>query len=149
MTITLYKSPGERNLLNRNMVVVKTMLTVETTDTIDISAPDILIERDNNVIGFDYAYIPAFKRYYFLNSMDIINGNQFLLHLVCDPLMSFRNQILNSQCVAKRSTSNINQELEDNQVAFKSTPKRINRKMSIGFNPSSSGGCYILTLGGK
>ena len=149
MTITLYKSPGERNLLNRSMTSVKTISALETTGNYDISAPDLLVERDDTIIGFDYAYIEAFGRYYFLNSLEVINGNQFMLHLVVDPLMSFRSQILNSQCIAKRSTSNINPEIEDNHVVFKATPKRINRKMSIGFSPSSSGGCYILTLGGK
>lgn len=149
MTITLYKSPGERNLLNRSLTLVKTMSTIEATGEIDIENPTVLIDRDDNIIGFDYAYIPAFKRYYFLTGLNIVNGNQFSLDLTVDPLMSFKSQILNSQCVAKRSTSNINQELEDNQVAFKSTPKRINRKMTTGFVPSSSGGCYILTLGGK
>lgn len=149
MTITLYKSPGERNLLNRSLTIVKTMNTIEATDEINIESPTVLIDRDDSIIGFDYAYIPAFNRYYFLTGLNIVNGNQFRLELTVDPLMSFRNQILNSQCIAKRSTSNINQEIEDNQVVFKATPKRINRKMTIGFTPSSSGGCYILTLGGK
>lgn len=149
MIITLYKSPGERNLLNRSLTTVKTMSTIEATDELSIETPTILIDRDDSIIGFDYAYIQEFNRYYFLTGLNIVNGNQFRLELTVDPLMSFRSQILASQCIAKRSTSNINPEIEDNQVVFKAAPKRINRKMSIGFSPSSSGGCYILTLGGK
>lgn len=149
MIITLYKSPGERNLLNRSLTVVKTMSTIEATDELSIETPTVLIDRDDSIIGFDYAYIQEFNRYYFLTGLNIVNGNQFRLELTVDPLMSFRSQILSSQCIAKRSTSNINPEIEDNQVVFKAAPKRINRKMSIGFSPSSSGGCYILTLGGK
>ena len=86
MTIILYNSPGERNLLKRNMTVVKTMSTVEITAPVNVEAPDILVDRDDSIIGFDYARIEKFGRYYFLNSLEIVNGNQFLLHLESDPL---------------------------------------------------------------
>ena len=149
MTIILYKSPGERNLLKRKMTVVKTMSTVELTAPVNVETPDILIDRDDSIIGFDYAKIETFGRYYFLNSLEIVNGNQFLLHLESDPLMSFQSGILSSPCIAKRSSSNVNPELEDSEAAFKTIPTKINRKLSPGFTPTATGGCYILTLGGK
>lgn len=149
MTITLYKSPGERNLLNRSLTVVKTMSTIETTDVVNIETPEILIDRDDSVIGFDYAYIPAFSRYYFLNDMRIENGNQFRLFLESDPLMSFKSGILSSSCIAKRSTSHVNPEIEDTLTVFKNIPKMDYRKTQYGFSPDGSGACYILTLGGK
>ena len=148
MTITLYKSPGERNLLNRKMTLVSTMSTVDATEEISIEEPVVKINKDDSLIGFDYAYITEFKRYYFLTDF-VVDGPFFRLSLVSDPLMSFRSAILSSPCIAKRSSSNINPELEDDQVAFKNIPKRIYRRMPGGFNPSSSGGSYVLTLGGK
>lgn len=151
MTITLYKSPGERNRLSRSMTVVKTLSNAELTDAVNIETPELLIDRDDTIIGFDYVYIESFGRYYFLNDLQIVNGNQFKILLESDPLMSFRSGILNSSCIAKRSTSNINPEIEDNQAAFKNIPKRIHFKMSEGFTPSGSSSSwnYILTLGGK
>ena len=151
MTITLYKSPGERNRLSRSMTVVKTLSNAELTDAVNIETPELLIDRDDTIIGFDYVYIQSFGRYYFLNDLQIVNGNQFKLFLESDPLMSFRSGILNSSCIAKRSTSRINPEIEDNQAAFKNIPKRIHFKMANGFTPSGSSSSwnYILTLGGK
>ena len=149
MIITLYKSPGERNRLSRPLTEVKTYQNAQLTDVVNVETPELLINRDDTIIGFDYAYIPKFKRYYFLNDLQVVNGNQFKLFLESDPLMSFRQWILNSSCIAKRSTSNINPEIEDNQAAFKNIPKRIHFKMANGFEPSSNGWCYILTLGGK
>lgn len=149
MTITLYKSPGERNRLSRPLTTVKTYSTAQLTDVTNVETPELLVNRDDTIIGFDYAYIPAFNRYYFLNDLQVVNGNQFKLFLESDPLMSFRQGILNSSCIAKRSTSNINPEIEDNQAAFKNIPKRIHFKMAEGFAPSSTGWCYVLTLGGK
>lgn len=149
MIITLYKSPGERNRLSRPLTTVKTYSTAQLTDVVNVETPELLVNRDDTIIGFDYAYIPAFNRYYFLNDLQVVNGNQFKLFLESDPLMSFRQGILNSSCIAKRSTSNINPEIEDNQAAFKNIPKRIHFKMAEGFTPSATGWCYVLTLGGK
>ncbi len=149
MTITLYKSGSERNILNRSMTVVKSATAINATEVVNIETPDILINADPTLIGTDYAYIDNFSRYYFINSFEILNGNQYLLHLESDPLMSFKGGILSSPCIAKRSTSKINPDIEDNQAAFKNIPKRIHFKMANGFSPSSTGWCYILTLGGK
>lgn len=149
MTITLYRSPGERNRLSRSMTVVKTMNAVEATESINVSNPEVLINRDDSIIGFDYAYIPAFNRYYFLNDMEVVNGQQFKLYLESDPLMSFRDAIFNSSCVAKRSTSSPNMNIVDDLVAFKPIPERKYTKMSTGFTPSAIGGSYILTIGGR
>lgn len=149
MTVTLYNSPGERNRLSRDMILIKEMTAAQATEVINIETPSLLINRDDTVIGFNYAYIPKFNRYYFLNSMEVVNGNQFRINLESDPLMSFKDAILSSPCIAKRSSSAVNPELEDNEAAFKTIPSKINRKMAVGFTPSASGGCYILTLGGK
>ena len=149
MIITLYKSPGERNRLSRPLTTVKTYDNAQLTDVVNVETPELLVNRDDTIIGFDYAYIPTFNRYYFLNDLQVVNGNQFKLFLESDPLMSFRQGILNSSCIAKRSTSNINPEIEDNQAAFKNIPKRIHFKMAEGFTPSATGWCYVLTLGGK
>lgn len=149
MIIKLYKSPGDRNIINRTKTLLKEMQTIETTDTVDIENPEILIDRDDTVIGFDYAEIPKFKRFYFLNSFQIVNGNQFRLYLESDPLESFKSSILNSQAVARRSTNRGNPEIEDPLVVFKNIPIYETRKCSTGFSPSGSGECYALTLGGK
>ena len=149
MTITLYKSPGERNILNRTKTVVKTMETVQATESMNIETPELLINRDDSIIGFDYAYIPTFKRYYFLNSMEIVNGNQFRLSLESDPLESFSEDIKNSECVAKRSTNHGNPEIEDPLVVFKNKPNYRTVKCATGFAPDGTGYCYCLILGGK
>lgn len=148
-TITLYNSPGERNLLNRSMSSVATLNNVEITEPTNIETPEILIDMNSNYLGVDYVYIQEFSRYYFRNDIRIENGNQFRLFLESDPLMSFRNSILNSQCVARRSTSRINPEIEDTLVSFKDVPSYEYREAATGFTPDGTGECYVLTLGGK
>lgn len=149
LTINLYNSPGERNILGRAKTLVKAYVNIEITDACNMETPEVLLERDDSIIGFDYAEIPAFGRFYFLNSFEIVNGNQFKLYLESDPLESFKSSILSSQVIAKRSTNRGNSEIEDPLVVFKNIPRYETRKCPTGFAPTGSGHCYVLTLGGK
>lgn len=149
MTVTLYKSPGERNLLNRKMTLTKTFSNIEIIEPCNIETPEILLNMDTSLLECDYVYIQEFKRYYFRNDLKIENGNQMRFILESDPLMSFRSSILNSQVVARRSTNRINPELQDHEMAFKSVPTIDYRECATGFTPDGTGHCYVLTLGGK
>lgn len=149
MIVTLYKSPGERNILYRDKEIVAIYNDVQTTDIVSVETPTILVDRDDSIIGFDYAYIDTFNRFYFVNSFEIVNGNQFKLYLESDPLESFRAQIDNSETIAKRSTNRGNLEIEDPLVVFKNKPNYRTVKCATGFAPDGSGYCYALILGGK
>ena len=79
MTITLYKCGSERNVINKSLaVVVKSATAIEATEIINIETPDVLMDMDSSIIGCDYAYINNFNRYYYINSIEVVNGNQIL-----------------------------------------------------------------------
>lgn len=153
MTVTLYNSPEERNILahkGRTKTTVKTLSTFEITETCNLETPEILINRDDTIINkFNYVEIPAFDRYYFLNGFEIVNGNQFRLFLEVDVLESFKDSIFASQAIAKRSTNKGNPEIEDPLMVFKNIPKMEYRKCPTGFAPDGTGSCYALIIGGK
>lgn len=149
MKVHLYNSPGERNLLSRTMTLIASKTAVNTTEVVNIETPDLLIDYAAGYLATNYVYVEEYGRYYFVNDISIVNGNQIRLQLESDPLYSFRSSILGSPCIAKRSTSQPNPGIEDNLSNFKPEPKRIYRHMPGGFSPASSGYTYILTLGGK
>ena len=149
MTVHFYNSPGERNLLNRSMALISTLNDVQITLPYNIETPDILFNYNASLLSADYVYIPELGRYYFRNDIKIENGNQMRFFLESDPLTSFKNAILNSQCVARRSSNRINVELQDTQAAFKAAPYYEYKELPGGFSPDGNGYCYILTLGGK
>lgn len=148
VNVILYQSPGERNVLNRQLTQIAS-LDCEIIEPFDIESPELLINANDSYLNIDYVYISKFGRYYFRNDLRIENGNQFRFLLESDPLMSFKSQILNSQVVAKRSTSRPNPEIVDNMVSFKDIPTYEYRECPTGFTPDGSGECYVLTLGGK
>lgn len=101
-----------------------------------------------DVTTFNYCYIPKFGRYYYITDMQIESGQFVVLTLRCDVLMTFYNSFKDSYCIALRSSSKYNNNIEDKEVAKLPTSKYIVRKLNTQFSPSDSAGCYVLTLGG-
>lgn len=147
LTIELYNNFSDPTVVHKKMSLVATC-TCEITQSVDVDEMDLLLDMDSNVNTCNYAYIADFGRYYFLTP-GIINGNQMIMHASSDPLTSFWGSYSASQCVAERSSSHGNANLPDELLPFKPNPKIIVRQLATGFTPTSTGGCYIITIGGK
>lgn len=145
--IKLYQNFSESFTVHKKKTLIKTC-TCQITESVDVDEMDIELDMDSRINTCNYAYIDSFSRYYFLTP-GVKNGNQMIMHAVSDPLSSFWSSLSQSECIAERSTSAGNPYLEDNMMPFKPRPTYIRRTVGSGFTPSSSGGCYILTVGGK
>ena len=147
VTIQLYENTSDPFVVHKNITLKKTCIC-QMTQSFDVDELDLELDMDSTINLCNYAYIEMFSRYYFLTP-GVKNGNQMVMHAVSDPLSSFWNTAKASSCIAERSTNAKNTELVDDMLPFKTQPKYIIRKIGLGFTPSSSGGCYILTVGGK
>ena len=116
-----------------------------------ISTPIITIE--GNLIGYNYAYIDLFKRFYWIKDVKAMKNNMTEVHLDVDPLQSFASEI--GDCYAsvdRQATDSINAFVED---PYKWT--QINHDVSIV--PFKNTGLpvdfdhindtYILTIAGQ
>lgn len=86
---------------DNNRVITKTVTVNATLDIVfrqevDEQAPVIVMNK-TNLAGSNYVHIPAFKRYYFISSIDNYTANLVILHLTTDLLMTYKDVILNSQ----------------------------------------------------
>lgn len=145
--VKLYQNYSDPFVVHKKISLIKTV-QCEITEQNEIDSPTLLLDMEDNPKNFNYCYIPEYGRYYFC-SPRIENGAHMRLETSSDVLMSFWGSFSASSCIAERSTSNMNPDIVDNLLPFKSQPRYIRRKMETGFTPSSSGGCYILTVGGK
>ena len=89
--------------------------TVKNTDGINLMTPTIFI-NNSSVITFNYCYIPDFKRYYYVKSVNISPNNIYELTLEEDVLMSFKSGILASTAMLARSTTHRNYFLKDGSL---------------------------------
>ena len=147
VSVKLYQNHSDPNVVYKNISLIQTS-TCELTEGCTIDAPVLLLDMQSGIKNFNYMYIEEFGRYYHCVAT-ILDGNHMQISGYTDVLMSFWNQFKGSQCVAQRSSNQGNPEIEDELMPFESQPEYIYRRSSFAFTPSSSGGCYILTVGGK
>lgn len=103
MVITLYNTASESNAVNK---VLSNGLTLTGTfrDTPSVINPILLINATNPAL-FNYAYIPDYGRYYFIDNIKSIRTDIWELTLRCDVLMSHKAGILASTAVIDESES--------------------------------------------
>lgn len=147
--ITFMKLTSERNTIGKKWVDA---VTVEGKLIFDQSytQPSILVEQ--NVIGYNYAYIGLFGRFYFVNDVIIRKNDLVEVALKSDPLQSFKDEIRDCYAAVERQKSDGN--------AFINDPYRwtqVNKKVSImpftkdgiPFDFGHLNDTYILIVAGK
>ena len=147
ISVTLYNTSSAHNVVRKQKTELRTMTGV--------LKENCYMERITmNVTYFadyyrcNYAYIPEFHRYYYV-TVELMDGGQVRLIMKSDALSSFYDGYKNSKVIAKRSSTNCNPNIVDTASPFKPQPKILTTKCNFEFTPSSTGYCYVLTMGGK
>ena len=141
MKILLYKTKNANNDLNKT-ISDKVELVGALRDMSSIIAPSILIQ--SNPIGYNYAYIPEFGRYYYIKNTIAFRKSAFMLELKCDVLMSFKEEILNMSGIVSRLTSGDKYANRD----IKTKCLETHRKIMFVNTPFTANGTYILIAQG-
>ena len=102
MEIKLYNTKNENNTINKTLEN-ETVYNIRFKDIADVKKP-VVILNSSTFLNFNYAYIPDFKRYYFIENIEIQPNNIYKLSLSVDVLESFKNDILNSNGFISRQT---------------------------------------------
>ena len=145
MDIKLYYNSSDNRTI-RKKLINEYSISGKLRESCDLINPVLTIQQ-YNVIRYNYAYIPDFHRYYFINKVTSINRNLWRIELEVDPLMSFKGDILALQVVVdKQSSDYIGDEYIDDGslVADNYTFKSV-YNFNKGFNDH---GEYILITAG-
>lgn len=112
--------------------------------TVDVSA--ISWKQGFDIFSTNYAYIPAFGRYYHVKDIKAISNDLFEISLHVDVLMSYSSGLLASPCIVSRNENNFNLYLNDpNYKCFQNDYVLIT-KGSGGFPIENS--CFVMTIFG-
>lgn len=146
MNINFYKNTSDNNVLNKNITLISTH-NIKLKDECNIITPSILIHGDiSNDIN--YAYIEKWGRYYYVRDKKSLNNGIYEINLTVDVLMSFKQKILNLQCIIdkQQDLTNINKYYNDGSfiVSSKEFIETIN--FPNGFN--DNGEFILITAGG-
>ncbi len=103
MIVKAYNTESSANTINKVIDFV-TDIDVKFKDEVNVYGPTILLKYDD-LIDFNYIYIDKFKRYYFIEDIEVFPNKIYHLTLKCDVLMSFKDDILNSYGNITRQTN--------------------------------------------
>ena len=113
MQLKLYKSLDEKNRV-RKTLTDELILNGALRDNSSIIKPTILIQTDP--LDYNYAYIPEFGRYYFINNPIAVRNKAFIIELKCDVLMSYADDIYRLRALIDREETQSQQYVDGNFV---------------------------------
>lgn len=151
VTVKFYNNIADKRQLSKVITQIGSDLTCQITDNCTVTDPVLLVDLNELYIGANYCYIAKFNRYYFINNIDVINGNQMSISCHVDVLMSHASAIRNASVVANRSSSNYDKYQQDSAIPFTERNIQYIRKLSGNPFPGVESGAlnYVLILGGK
>lgn len=143
MIIRLYNNVSAYNYVDKDITLVEEISGVLRSPA-SVTDPVITIERSSPV-GFNYAQIPEYGRYYYVSGISMISDKLLGLSLHVDVLMTYKDSIREMNAIIKRQENKFNLYLDDGIFkAYQNTKHKI-IKLPYGFTEYS----YILALAGN
>lgn len=146
MNLIFYNNTGDIRQLNKNLTEVKTGVTANIQYEVSITDPVLIMNNDSSLVNANYFYIAEWARYYFITNRVYLDGNRIEITGHVDVLASFKNEILNSDCIAERSASNSNPYIIDNMIGDAGSFTTTYQRSSV--TPFNNTGSYLLTVAG-
>ena len=95
MKVNFYDNQSNENVINKNLKLI-TSEDLVFRATVNEKNPVLLLHNDllNEI---NYAEIPTFKRYYYIEHVEAFNNQLSRVYLTTDLLMTYQNEILNNE----------------------------------------------------
>ena len=155
--IALYQTTSSNMRIDKSCKHLHTYSNITMKEGTSITNPVItLCASDQNVCIANYAYIPKFHRYYYIEDVVNIGGHRFdeanqrdlylwEIHLKCDVLMSHKSDIIDQTVIFKRSQAHYNLYLNDDRIQIDNRPHIYTRPFP---NHLTNECTYVLLIAG-
>lgn len=143
MMIGLYNNISPANYVYKEIQYVDYLNGFLRAPT-SIVDPVITIQRSTPT-GFNYIYIPEFKRYYFVENISSESTQVVAISAHVDVLMTYQAQIAEMEAIVRRQEFNYNLYLSDGTFKVFQNP----RYKLLKFPNAMSDFSYILALAGN
>ena len=146
MEVILYKNSSENNVIGKSLAQIKSV-ECNLKNDVSIINPTLVLNYTANILNSNYCFIPKFNRYYFIDEIVPITADRCIVKCRVDVLESFKDNILNLDCIVDKQEKEIASNKYINDGSFVTTSKQFNRMIEFpnGFNEKGS---YILICAG-
>lgn len=144
--ITLYNNENSGEVLDKRLIKIADKEVSQYND-MAIETP-ILILSDleaDTLSQLNYVYIEEFDRYYDCVPI-LLNEGMYQLTCEVDPLMSFKNEILNLNVIVDKNEYEVNPYIDDGSYMVEERQRVETIEFPLGFN--DYGSHILITAGG-
>ena len=147
MDIILYQTTSPNNKINKTLANATT-LSGEFRDETNIVNPEVRVEG-MQYKDYNYAYIEAFGRYYFITEYRSLGHNQLVLYMQVDPLMSFQTEILATEVMLDKTSMAANATMDVNRGNLESNEGLVQtiKEFTGASADFEEGTCILVTFG--
>lgn len=121
MLLKLYRNKSETIKLDKQLELFKE-INGTLRDSTNILSPSFIIQTDN-IPEINYVFVPSFSRYYFINSIDVINNNLIQINCKVDVLTTYSTQLRDLNAMVSRNQNKFNMFIEDKLLDFEYIPQ--------------------------
>ena len=145
MTVIFYKYNDIKNKINKTLSGGLTVNDVIMHNDFDITSFELLIKNSDFNSEYNYCYIQDLGRYYFIDSVERMNGTIYKIRVSVDVLKSFSSQIENINAIITKS-----ENPDDNFVDCEKSENYTSEVINLTDNFNHNGNLILVTsLGGK
>lgn len=145
MTVIFYKYNGIKNKINKTLENGLSIQDVVLKNDFDITNFELLIKNSSFNSEYNYCYIQDLERYYFIESVERMNGTIYKIRVSVDVLKSFSSQIENINAIITKS-----ENPDDNFVNCEKSETFESEVINLTDNFNHNGNLILVTsLGGE
>lgn len=112
MLMKMYDTKSSNNVINK-VLENEQSFDIKFKDKTDIVNPVVILHSATLILS-NYAYIPDFNRYYFVDKIELFPNSVYHITLRCDVLESFKDEILASSGFINQQSQNVNRYYNSN-----------------------------------
>lgn len=150
MTVKFYKMTSTTNTINKKKTQIQES-ECQLYEETDILNPVLLMRYNKNLLSSNYVFIEEFGRFYFINNIDIVDGDKILVRCHIDVLDTYWNSIKDTSQHIIRNSEQFNLYMKDDVMQVtQRTLRQVKRvtDSSSGFpflrTPENEGHNFVL-----
>lgn len=144
MLMKMYDTKSSNNVINK-VLENEHEFDIKFKDKTDIVSPVVILSSPTLILS-NYAYIPDFNRYYFVDKIELFPNSIYHIVLRCDVLESFKAEILASSGFINQQTNNVNKYYNSNYQS--EVRKEVDLYRSTVTIPTDVKETILVTIGG-
>ena len=146
MDIHFYQNASDKRVINKTLNIQYTMSGCQLATPTSATDPEVIIDMTEGLYQYNYCYIPYFSRYYYITDMVELDGVRMSIKCHVDPLMSFKDEILNCNVNSRTNENSYDMYLPDDRPV-ETRYIRYSKKFGVSFDDFENS--YVLITVGN